>query len=112
MIKITNSHPIPKGQEQKKTRLRKSERQEAIGQLEVGQSFSLKTSMSSVSTLIWWAKRDGLIGNLRQKHIRMVFGFGELDETSLQSTTTKLEQISEGRGDVRRTSPSWRGASW
>ena len=55
MIKITNSHPIPKGQEQKKHRLRKSERQEAMGQLEVGHSFPLKTSMSSVCTLIWWA---------------------------------------------------------
>jgi hypothetical protein len=26
-----------------------------MGQLEVGHSFPLKTSMSSVSTLIWWA---------------------------------------------------------
>ena len=55
MIKITNSHPIPKGHDQRKRRLRKSERQEAIGKLEVGDSFPLKTSISSVSTLIWWA---------------------------------------------------------
>lgn len=56
MIKISDSHPIPKGHEQKKKRLRKSERQEAMGRLEVGKSFPLKTSLSSVSTLIWWAQ--------------------------------------------------------
>lgn len=57
MIKITNTHPIPKGQAQKKRRPgRKSERQEAISQLQVKDSFFLKTSISSVSTLIWWAK--------------------------------------------------------
>jgi hypothetical protein len=55
-IKITSTHPIPKGRKEKKHRLRKSERQEAIGNLKVGESFALKTSVSSVSTLIWWAQ--------------------------------------------------------
>jgi len=55
-IKITSSHPIPKGRAEKKHRARKSERQEAIGNLKVGESFALRTSISSISTLIWWAQ--------------------------------------------------------
>lgn len=55
-IKITSSHPVPHGRSEKKHRTRKSERQEAIGKLNVGESFAIRTSISSVSTLIWWAQ--------------------------------------------------------
>ncbi len=55
-IKISDTPPIPKDHKDKKHRMRKSDRQDAIGQLKVGQSFTLKTSSSSVSVLIWWAQ--------------------------------------------------------
>jgi hypothetical protein len=56
MIKISESVPLPLGHEQRKHRARKSERQEAIGKLEVKHSFFLKTSISSACTLLWWAQ--------------------------------------------------------
>lgn len=53
MIEITHGVPLPVGS--KKKRNRKSERQEAIGKLEVGQSFWLKATVNSASSLLWWA---------------------------------------------------------
>ena len=54
-IKISSSVPIPNTAKERKKRQRHSERQEAVEKLEVNQSFFLKTSINSVSTLIWWA---------------------------------------------------------
>lgn len=57
MINITGKVPIPPDADKHKDRGRKSGgRQEAICKLVVGESFWLKTSMSSMSALRWWAK--------------------------------------------------------
>jgi hypothetical protein len=56
-IEINNIPPIPKSRRKRKERPgRKSERQEAVGKLEVGQSFWVKAPPNSVGTLLWWAK--------------------------------------------------------
>lgn len=57
MIKISDSVPVPKEDEHQKHRIgRKGDgRQEAILKMEVGQSFFLKASISSASSLRWWA---------------------------------------------------------
>jgi hypothetical protein len=57
-IKICDSVPAPAENENPKTRKgRKGDgRQQAILALNVGQSFYLKTTISSASSLRWWAK--------------------------------------------------------
>ena len=57
-IKISNSHPAPAENENPKTRKgRKGDgRQEAILALEPGQSFHLKASIKSASSLRWWCR--------------------------------------------------------
>lgn len=57
-IKISDSVPAPEAEKQQKARKgRKGDgRQEAILKLKVGESFWLKTSISSASSLKWWAK--------------------------------------------------------
>jgi len=57
-IKICDSVPTPAENENPKTRKgRKGDgRQEAILALNVGQSFYLKTSVSSAGGLRWWAR--------------------------------------------------------
>lgn len=57
-IKICDSVPAPAENQNPKTRKgRKGDgRQEAILALQVGQSFYLKTTIKSASSLRWWAK--------------------------------------------------------
>lgn len=53
-IEITKDVPIPAAREQRKKRSRKSDRQEAICKLEVGESFYLPTTLAAIGQLIWW----------------------------------------------------------
>lgn len=57
-IKISDSVPPPAENNNPRTRKgRKGDgRQEAILQLEIGQSFFLKASIKSAGTLRWWAR--------------------------------------------------------
>jgi hypothetical protein len=57
-IKICDSVPVPADNKNPKTRKgRKGDgRQEAILALNVGQSFYLKTTINSASSLRWWAR--------------------------------------------------------
>lgn len=58
MIKISDSVPSPAENENPKTRKgRKGDgRQQAILSLQINQSFYIKTSIKSASSLRWWAK--------------------------------------------------------
>jgi hypothetical protein len=56
MIKISDNIPIPKKNQSGRKGRKGDGRQEAILKLETGQSFFLKTSISSASTLKWWCK--------------------------------------------------------
>ena len=55
-IEITKDRPIPKGWETQKKRVRKSERQEALCKLQVGESFFVPTTPAAIGQLIWWSE--------------------------------------------------------
>lgn len=57
-IKISNNHPAPAKNENPKTRKgRKGDgRQDAILALQIDESFWIKTTIKSASSLRWWAR--------------------------------------------------------
>jgi hypothetical protein len=54
-IEISDKYPLPERKRKKSTGRVGDGRQEAISKLEVGSSFWLPTTMSSMGTLRWWA---------------------------------------------------------